>query len=140
MREKSSLQIKVTCAPHFNRVLLQEQLGTFSSLTGRGCMGGVSFCFISHVGDVQPCGYLDIACGNIREEGFKNVWLESQIFNDLRNWDIYEGKCGVCEFKAVCGGCRARAYAKYKNYLREEPYCTYEPKIKRNGCAVLPHR
>lgn len=130
-KKTSSLEIKITCAPHFNRVLLQKHSGTVSSLAGRGCMGGVSFCFISHIGEVQPCGYLDLKCGNIRERGFKKIWLESEIFTNIRDWSKYQGKCGVCEFKIVCGGCRARAYAVSKNYLGEEPFCTYEPKTKK---------
>ncbi len=127
-KRKSSLEIKVTCAPHFNRILLQDHACSAPTLTGRGCMGGVGFCFISHVGDVQPCGYLELKCGNIREKGFKKAWFDSEIFNNIRDWSIYKGKCGICEFKAVCGGCRARAYAKYGDYLREEPYCAYEPR------------
>jgi len=127
-KNNSSLEIKITCAPHFNRILLTEHAGTVSSLAGRGCMGGVSFCFISHVGEVQPCGYLELKCGNIREAGFKKVWFESGVLNNIRDWDKYKGKCGICEFKVVCGGCRARAYAKYGNYLGEEPYCAYQPR------------
>ena len=126
-KKNSSLEIKITCAPYFNRVLLQDHAGTLSGLTGRGCMGGVSFCFVSHVGDVQPCGYLEIKCGNILKTAFKDIWFESEVFNNIRDFAQYKGKCGVCEFKTVCGGCRARAYAKYGDYLREEPYCTYEP-------------
>ena len=140
-KKRSSLEIKVTCAPHFNRILLQEHSDTAHSLShkamvwphlakamrGRGCMAGVSFCFISHIGDLQPCGYLEVKCGNVRDSGFKKAWLESKVFNDLRDWSKYKGKCGICEFKGVCGGCRARAYAKYEDYLKEEPYCTYEP-------------
>ena len=134
-REKkdSSLEIKITCAPHFNRVLLQERAAAAPSLSGRGCMGGVSFCFISHVGDAQPCGYLELKCGNIRKQPFKDIWLGSEVFNNIRDWGKYNGKCGVCEFKTVCGGCRARAYAKYGDYLGEEPYCAYEPKLKAKG-------
>lgn len=127
-KKNSSLEIKITCAPHFNRILLQEHSGAVSSLAGRGCMGGVSFCFISHTGEVHPCGYLEIKCGNIRKAGFKKVWLESEALNNIRDWSKYEGKCGICEFKNVCGGCRARAYAKYGNYLGEEPYCAYQPR------------
>lgn len=130
-KKSSSLEIKVTCAPHFNRILLQEHSDMAPSLRGRGCMAGVSFCFISHIGDLQPCGYLEVKCGNVRDLGFKKAWFESEVFNDLRDWSKYKGKCGLCEFKSVCGGCRARAYAKYKDYLREEPYCTYEPKADR---------
>lgn len=133
-KNKSPLEIKITCAPHLNRILAQEHLEPVLTLTGRGCMAGVSFCFISHTGDLQPCGYLDIKCGNIRKQGFKKNWLESEVFNNLRDFSKYKGKCGICEFKAICAGCRARAYAKYGDYLREEPYCVYEPKTKIN-CA-----
>jgi heme b synthase len=129
-KKSSDLEIKITCAPHFNRILAQKHLAPASSLTGRGCMGGVGFCFISHIGDVQPCGYLEIKCGNVRELELKKIWLESEVFNNIRDWDKYTGKCGRCEFKSICGGCRARAYAKYNNYLGPEPYCTYEPKKK----------
>ncbi|MBI5124188.1 MAG: radical SAM protein [Candidatus Omnitrophica bacterium] len=133
--KNSSLEIKTTCAPHFNRVLLQEHACIASSLIGRGCMGAVSFCFISHIGDLQPCGYLELKCENIRKQAFKDIWLGSEVFNNIRDFGQYKGKCGVCEFKTVCGGCRARAYAKYGDYLREEPYCTHEPKLKRAGQA-----
>lgn len=153
-RKNSLVELKVTCAPHFNRILLMEQLSddliarreapglqpprndsslrlamtsVSQSLRGRGCMAGVSFCFISHIGDLQPCGYLEIKCGNVREEGFKKAWFTSEIFNNLRDFTKYKGKCGTCEFQAVCGGCRARAYAKTRDYLAEEPYCAYEP-------------
>lgn len=129
-RKSSPIEIRTTCAPHFNRILLQGNLGSSSSLAGRGCMAGVSFCFISHIGNTQPCGYLEIKCGNVRRTNFKDIWFGSEVFNNIRDWGKYEGKCGVCEFKAVCGGCRARAYVKYDNYLEEEPYCTYEPKLK----------
>ncbi len=131
-KNKSSLEIKITCAPHLNRILAQAHLEPTASLTGRGCMAGVSFCFISHTGDLQPCGYLDIKCENIREQGFKKSWLESEVFNNLRDFSKYQGKCGTCEFRTICAGCRARAYAKYGDYLREEPYCVYEPKPKIN--------
>lgn len=129
-KNKSLLEIKITCAPHLNRILAQEYLEPAASLTGRGCMAGVSFCFISHTGDLQPCGYLDIKCGNIRKQGFKKSWLESEVFNNLRDFSKYKGKCGICEFRMICGGCRARANAVAKDYLKEEPYCVYQPKPK----------
>lgn len=132
-KETFPLEIKVTCAPHFNRILLQGHFEKGDSLRGRGCMGGVSFCFISHIGDLQPCGYLEIKCGNVRDGGFRKVWVESEVFNNLRDLSRYKGKCGFCEFKGVCGGCRARAYAKYEDYLAEEPYCIYEPAVKNKS-------
>ncbi|OIO39847.1 MAG: radical SAM/SPASM domain-containing protein [Candidatus Omnitrophica bacterium CG1_02_49_10] len=128
-KESSPIEMKITCAPHFNRILLE---GGYKGmpLAGRGCMAGVSFCFISHTGELQPCGYLEAKCGNVRDKGFKHAWDESSVFNDIRDWSVYKGKCGICEFKTVCGGCRARAYARESNYLGEEPYCAYEPKSK----------
>lgn len=137
-RKDFGLQIKVTCAPHFNRILAQSSPGLAAKLKGRGCMGGVGFCFISHVGDLQPCGYLEIKCGNVRKEGFKKAWFESDIFNNLRDLSKYKGKCGICEFRYICGGCRARAFAKYSDYLAEEPYCIYEPKVKAKEQTKCP--
>ncbi|MCK9390438.1 MAG: radical SAM protein [Syntrophales bacterium] len=96
----------------------------------RGCLGGVSFCFISHTGQVQPCGYLELDCGQIKKAGFQDIWNRSPIFQDLRNLGLYKGKCGECEFIRVCGGCRARAYEKTGDYLAEEPYCLYQPQRK----------
>jgi heme b synthase len=129
----SSLEIKVTCAPHFNRILVQDNIELSKNLRGRGCMAGVSFCFISHIGELQPCGYLEISCGNVRNKSFKEIWFESEVFNKLRDFSRYKGKCGICEFRFICGGCRARAYAKYADYLREEPYCIYEPKTGKKN-------
>jgi len=99
----------------------------------RGCLGGISFCFIGHAGQVQPCGYLELDCGNVRELPFKQIWEESKIFLDLRDYDKLKGKCGICEYKKVCGGCRARAYSLTGDYLGEEPYCIYEPKARLHG-------
>jgi radical SAM protein with 4Fe4S-binding SPASM domain len=91
----------------------------------RGCLAGVGFCFVSHVGDVQPCGYFDRSAGNVREESFGDIWRGSRLFADLRDLGALKGKCGVCDFKRVCGGCRARAYERTGDYLSEEPYCAY---------------
>ncbi len=101
----------------------------FNTMT-RGCLGGMSFCFISHRGQVQPCGYLELDCGRIGNQDFREIWEVSPIFRDLRNLNLYKGKCGRCEFIRVCGGCRARAYERSGDYLAEEPYCLYEPKGK----------
>ena len=79
---------------------------------------------------VQPCGYLELDCGNVRDTAFPEIWKKSQQFLNLRNPDVYEGKCGHCEYERVCGGCRARAQTMKGHYLREEPLCSYEPKKK----------
>jgi radical SAM protein with 4Fe4S-binding SPASM domain len=97
-----------------------------NSLT-RGCLAGIGFCFISHVGRVQGCGYLDVEAGNIREQSFSEIWRNSPLFSELRDYSKIKGKCGICEYKPVCGGCRARAYEVTGDYLAEEPYCIYQP-------------
>jgi heme b synthase len=130
------LQLKATCAPHYYRILRQRAKKEGKKITPkehgldamtRGCLGGISFCFISHVGQVQPCGYLELNCGNVKEKPFREIWTDSEIFKNLRNTDGYQGKCGRCEFRKVCGGCRARAYEISGEYMAEEPYCIYEP-------------
>ena len=97
-----------------------------------GCMGGKGFVFISHTGILQPCGFLDVDSGDLRaaDYDFKKTYLESKVFNDLRDEDSYHGKCGLCAFRYACGGCRARAYANSGSYLDEEPGCVYEVKSK----------
>jgi len=135
-REKVSLQLKATCAPHYYRILRQRakkegkkitpKEGGLDAMT-RGCLAGISFCFISHIGQVQPCGYLELDCGNVRKKSFREIWETSEVFENLRTTDGYQGKCGRCEFRKVCGGCRARAYETLGNYMAEEPYCIYEP-------------
>jgi len=138
------IQLKATCAPHYYRIYHQRKkeagardkgIGAREKETDsplhtmtRGCLGGVSFCFISHTGQVQPCGYLELDCGRINEKGFEVIWNDSPILRDLRDLNHYRGKCGRCEFIKVCGGCRARAYEITGDYLAEEPFCIYEPK------------
>jgi heme b synthase len=135
-REKVPLQLKATCAPHYYRILRQRAKKEGKKITPkeygldamtRGCLGGISFCFLSHVGQVQPCGYLEVNCGNVRENPLHEIWAASEVFQNLRDMNRYSGKCGRCEFKKVCGGCRARAYETSGDYMAEEPYCIYEP-------------
>jgi len=130
------IQLKATCAPHYFRVMRQQKInganpakkagGHFYEST-RGCLGGIAFCFISHVGQVQPCGYLELDCGNVLKQSFSDIWQKAEVFRNLRDYSKYEGKCGRCEFIKVCGGCRARAYESTGDYLTEEPLCLYEP-------------
>jgi radical SAM protein with 4Fe4S-binding SPASM domain len=96
----------------------------------KGCLAGTAVCFISHQGEVYPCGYLPALAGDLRKQPFAEIWENSVVFNELRDVNNLEGKCGCCEFRNVCMGCRARAYAATGNYLDEEPFCVYEPKAK----------
>ena len=140
---KTSLTLKPTCAPHYYRILRQREKEAGRSVTmqthgldamTKGCLGGQGFAFISHVGIVQICGFLDIPAGNLRENNgdFKSVWDNSPLFHEMRNLDGYHGRCGYCEYRRVCSGCRARAFESTGDYLAEEPYCVYEPQ-KQNS-------
>ena len=130
------IPIKMTCAPQYMRVIAQQhatnepaQLPIRGRHTGgRGCMAGNGFCFISHVGEVFGCGFLPIPAGNIREQSFKQIYQQSPLFVELRNHSLLKGKCGACEYKTICGGCRARALSIHKSHMEEEPYCVYTPK------------
>ena len=135
-REKTPLQLKATCAPHYYRILRQRAKKENKSVTfkshgldavTRGCLGGTGFCFISNTGIVQPCGFLDLNCGDVTKTSFAEIWNNSDIFLALRNFDNLKGKCGTCEYKKVCGGCRARAYEATGDFLAEEPLCNYQP-------------
>lgn len=134
---------KPTDAPHYLRIVKQRQKQCSSAAVDkksgsghpsmhsitRGCLAGTGFCFISHRGSVQGCGYLDVAAGNIREQSFSQIWADSPLFNNLRDLSNIKGKCGKCEYKRICGGCRARAYEATGDYLEAEPYCIYEPAV-----------
>jgi len=93
----------------------------------KGCLAGTGVCFISHEGEVFPCGYLPAIAGDLRKQSFAEIWNDSEVFGQLRDDDNLKGKCGCCEFRHVCMGCRARAYAATGDFLAEEPFCVYEP-------------
>jgi heme b synthase len=134
------LFFKPTDAPHYMRILQQRGNKTPESqkpnsapghhpmqTITRGCLAGTGFCFVSHKGGVQGCGYLDVEAGNVREQPFSEIWANAPLFKQLRDLSNIKGKCGVCEYKRICGGCRARAYEATGDYLEAEPYCIYQP-------------
>ncbi len=96
----------------------------------KGCLAGTAVCFISHQGEVFPCGYLPALAGDLKKQSFADIWANSSVFNELRDTNNLRGKCGCCEFRNICMGCRARAYAATGNYLDEEPFCVYQPQAK----------
>ncbi len=119
------IEIKPTCAPQFIRIAKQKNIPIRFS---RGCLAGISYCIISPKGNVQPCAYLDIPVGNVREKPFDEIWRESEMFKELRTME-YDGKCGICEYKDSCGGCRARAYYySGGDYMAEDNWCLYKPR------------
>lgn len=138
------MELKATCAPHYYRIVRQRRAEarrageTLAELPShgmnamtRGCLAGQGVCFVSHRGEVFPCGYLPIAAGDLRKQTFRDIWENAEIFHAFRETDTLEGKCGICEFKNVCMGCRARAFGVSGNYLAEEPFCIYEPRAAR---------
>lgn len=135
-RNMAPLQLKATCAPHYYRILRQRAREDGEKVTfqthgldavTRGCLGGVGFCFISHKGIVQPCGFLNVDSGDVTKTPFQEIWSKSDVFLNLRDYDSLTGKCGLCEYKKVCGGCRARAFEATGDYMAEEPLCNYVP-------------
>ena len=96
----------------------------------KGCLAGTAVCFLSHQGEVYPCGYLPALAGDLKKQRFADIWENSFVFQQLRDVNNLQGKCGCCEFRNVCMGCRARAFAATGNYLDEEPFCVYQPGTK----------
>ncbi|MBO8159504.1 putative heme d1 biosynthesis radical SAM protein NirJ2 [Thermosyntropha sp.] len=125
MQKKFDIEIKPTCAPQFIRIADRKGIPLRFS---RGCLAGISYCIVSPRGDVQPCAYLDIPLGNVREKPFNEIWLNDPILNKLRTME-YKGKCGICDYKEKCGGCRARAYYYSQgDFMAEDEWCLYKPK------------
>lgn len=161
LSKRVPFDIKTTAAQHYRRVVIQQKFrerqgmgdldhidyedalmkgktGQFDGL-GRAPQGvndGNGFLFISHIGDVYPSGLLPIKAGNVRKTPLAEIYRESEIFKNLRNPDLYKGKCGVCEFNKVCGGSRSRAYSVTGDYMESEPYCVYIPKAMRKKAKV----
>jgi radical SAM protein len=144
LSKTASFDIKTTEAQHYRRFLLQQRVterraGTelfanaqkVADAVGRAPRGlndGKGFVFVSHTGDVFPSGFLPLSAGNIRQQELGIIYRESPLFQSLRDRSKLEGKCGSCEFKEICGGSRARAYALTGNPNAEEPCCAYMPK------------
>ncbi|HJV30553.1 MAG TPA: TIGR04053 family radical SAM/SPASM domain-containing protein [Bacillales bacterium] len=155
LSKRVPFDIKTTAAQHYRRVVIQQktveakdqtqEIKYLNALTEQGLTGSIDglgrapkgvndgngFVFISHIGDVYPSGLLPVKAGNVRETPLAEIYRESPIFTSLRNPDLYKGKCGVCEFRHVCGGSRSRAYAMTGDYLESEPFCIYIPKALR---------
>jgi radical SAM protein with 4Fe4S-binding SPASM domain len=119
---------KAKAAPVFTTAHPVHGGQPLSAMT-RGCLAGTTVCFISNLGEVYPCGYLPVSAGDTRIQPFADIWSDSPVFLQLRNPHALEGKCGECRYDAICGGCRARAFAATGSFLAEEPFCTYEPAL-----------
>lgn len=130
--------IKTTEGHHYRRVVLQRSKDV-SRLRGRAPLGindGKGFVFVSHTGDIYPSGFLPVAAGNVRREELIDVYREHPQFRALRDSSRLKGKCGICEFKEICGGSRARAFAMAGDVFAEEPLCNYQPDGKQQPSAA----
>ena len=127
--------IKTTEGQHYRRYSLQQKAREPQARTEeelieqapRGVNDGKGFMFVSHTGEVYPSGFLPLSAGNVLWERLRDIYRESALFVSLRDGSQLKGKCGRCEFKDVCGGSRARAYAVSGDPLAEEPCCAYVP-------------
>ena len=121
-----SIDVKPTCAPQFTRVA--EQLGVKTRFE-RGCLAGLTYCIVSPEGVVRPCAYMTEEAGNVREQPFDEIWKTSPVFERLRTRE-YGGSCGTCDFRAGCGGCRARAaYYHDGDFMAQDDYCVHGREI-----------
>jgi AdoMet-dependent heme synthase len=145
-KQETELLMRPTCAPHYYRIVRQKtkEEGSafkrrnlkFSTGGSKGCLAGQLICLINVDGDVLPCSYLPKPAGNIFSSSFKDIWENSKLFLELRDFTGYKGACGQCEYLQVCGGCRARAYAMTGDYLAPEPFCGHVPLRLRKAAGV----
>src|SRR5512138_2135459 len=146
LSKNAPFDIKSTAAPMYRRVAIERERAEqgadkpvtfqgagFQYADGlnrptRGVNDGNGFLFISHVGDIQPSGFLPLTAGNVRTDDVIEVYRHSKLFKELRSVDKIKGRCGLCEYRDVCGGQRGRAFALTGDYLESDPACIYIPK------------
>lgn len=126
---RGKMLVAAKCAPHYKRVIYEQQSDSpfLQAYPSGTCPCGIYYCRITPEGDLTPCPYMPVSVGNLKTDSFATLWNRSKVFQELRDRKLLEGKCGACEFRDVCGGCRARAYAATDNYLAEDPSCDYQP-------------
>jgi radical SAM protein len=145
LSKTAPFDIKSTAAPMYRRVAIERkraeqtngapvtfQGAGFQYADGlnrptRGVNDGNGFLFISHIGEIQPSGFLPITAGNVRADDVVEVYRHSQLFTDLRSPEKLKGRCGICSYRDVCGGQRGRAYGITGDYLESDPACVYIP-------------
>jgi radical SAM protein with 4Fe4S-binding SPASM domain len=134
----SDLIIRARCAPHFKRVAHQRKPGSalnrISGQEGDGCIAGTHYCRITPEGAVTACPYIPDEVGSIRHDSFRALWADSPALQSLREPEL-RGACGACEYRKICGGCRARPLALGGDLMDSDPWCVYQP---RGGPVVQP--
>jgi AdoMet-dependent heme synthase len=144
LSQSAPFDIKSTAAPMYRRVAIQRrraegngrpvtfQGAGFQYADGldrptKGVNDGNGFLFISHIGEIQPSGFLPVSAGDVRTDDIVDVYRHSKLFTDLRSPDKIKGRCGICEYRDVCGGQRGRAFGMTGDYLESDPACVYVP-------------
>ncbi|MCH8134928.1 MAG: SPASM domain-containing protein, partial [Proteobacteria bacterium] len=134
----SDLIIRARCAPHFKRIAHQRNPGSalnrISGQDGDGCIAGTHYCRITPEGAVTACPYIPDEVGSIRRDSFRTLWANSPALQALREPKL-RGACGACEYRKLCGGCRARPLALGGDLMDSDPWCVYQP---RGGPVIQP--
>lgn len=138
-QERSTdLIIRARCAPYFKRIAHQRDpqsaLNRISGQEGDGCIAGTHYCRITPEGNVTACPYIETSVGSIRNQDFVEIWEQAEDFQRLRAPQL-EGKCGRCEYRKLCGGCRARPVAEGRDLMAADNWCTYQP---RGQAVIVP--
>ncbi len=128
MNYKGRLMINSKCAPQYKRVVYENDPDSVYTRTySGGCPAGTHYSRISPEGNLTPCPFIEETVGNLKTSSFKDLWQNAPLMVQLRDRNQLEGRCGTCEFSAMCSGCRARAFAETGNYMAQDPSCDYEP-------------
>mgnify|MGYP002712979744 CR=1 FL=1 len=134
--DTEGIMIRAKCAPHFKRMAIELDpdwpITMAQGYEAGGCLAGTRYARVTPAGDVTPCPYMDLSAGSIRDSSFAEIWRDAPVFERLRNPRL-GGRCGICEFARVCGGCRARPFTATGDLMGEDTLCAYQP----DGTGVI---
>lgn len=138
--DEQELIVRAKCAPHFKRMAVELDPSWPITLAhgyeAGGCLAGTRYCRITPEGEITPCPYMDNSAGSVRSQGFAEVWRNAPLFKTLRTPKL-EGRCGECEYRKICGGCRARPQARSGEIMGEDFLCDYRP---QGGAVIEPQQ
>ncbi len=133
-KNEKGIMVQSRCTPHFKRILYQEnpesEYTRAMGYDGGGCPAATHYCRIDPKGEVTPCPYMEISGGSVHQSSFWDIWDKSTLFDSFRRPELLKGRCGSCEFKSICGGCRARSLVENGDLMGEDPNCSYVPEGK----------
>lgn len=137
-RNEKELLVRARCAPHFKRIALEMNpplpVTLIDGYEAGGCLAGTRYCRVTPTGGITACPYIEESVGSVRDTSFADIWRDAPMFNALRKPKL-EGRCGTCEYSKLCGGCRARPFAKTGELMGEDFLCGYQPS---GGATIEP--